>query len=120
LSCGCQRKLLSGDKIRTHGMSKTKFYKRWRSMFDRCSPLYICSKDYVGISVCKSWSKFEEFKKDMHVSYLKHREKFGERQTTLDRINVYGNYEANNCRWATFRQQVLNRKKTAFYTNEIS
>lgn len=111
VSCGCKRSGIVSTKVSTHAMSKTKFYKRWRSMFDRCSPKYICAKDYVGVRICKRWSKFKNFKEDMYESYLRHREEFGERQTTLDRKNPYGNYEPKNCRWATFSEQSKNIKK---------
>jgi len=110
-SCGCQRGKLVSEKNTDHGLSKTKFYKRWRSMFDRCSPKYICAKDYVGIKVCKGWSKFTSFYKDMHESYLVHKSLHGERQTTLDRINPYKGYSKKNCRWATFSEQTKNTKK---------
>lgn len=92
-------------------MGSTKFYKRWRSMFDRTSPKYICAKNYVGIKVCKRWAKFEVFKKDMYKSYELHKELHGERQTTLDRIDPFKNYSPSNCRWATFSEQNRNTKK---------
>lgn len=80
-------------------------------MFDRIAEKYICAKDYKGIKVCKRWSKFEKFKRDMWQSYSEHKEKYGERQTTLDRINPFKGYSPKNCRWATFSEQVKNRKK---------
>jgi len=110
-SCGCKRSELVSNKNTKHAMTGTKFYKRWRSMFDRLSPKYICAKDYVGIKICPSWYKFENFLKDMFALYEAHKEKYGERQTTLDRINPFGNYEPENCRWATFSEQNRNTKK---------
>lgn len=80
-------------------------------MFDRCSPKYICAKDYVGIKVCKRWSNFKNFYKDMYESYSQHKELNGERQTTLDRVNPFKGYSKKNCRWATFSQQSETTKK---------
>lgn len=110
-SCGCKRAKLVSEKNSTHSMSKTKFYKRWRSMFDRCSPKYICAKDYVGISVCKRWQDFNVFKTDMYDKYLAHKKIHGERQTTLDRINPFKDYSPENCRWATFSEQSQTTKR---------
>lgn len=111
LSCGCKRGLLVGSKVKSHGMSKSKFYKRWRSMFDRTLPSYICSESYQGIVVDNHWKKFESFLKDMYDSYIIHRSLHGERKTTLDRINVLGNYCKKNCRWATPSEQASNQKR---------
>lgn len=80
-------------------------------MFDRIAEKYICAKDYKGIKVCERWNKFDNFHKDMWVAYLHHKEKWGERQTTLDRINPFKGYSKENCRWATFSVQSNNRKK---------
>jgi hypothetical protein len=55
-----------------------------------------------GITVCDEWHSFSNFLADM-----------GERPEgqTLDRINVEGNYEPSNCRWATAEEQVLNKRQ---------
>jgi hypothetical protein len=94
-SCSCKTK-------HTHGMSRTPIYKIWDGVKGRCTnsnnKRY---KDYGGrgISICDRWLIFENFYADM-----------GERPEglSIDRIDVNGNYEPNNCRWATDRVQYDN------------
>lgn len=105
-SCGC----LSLDSMRrrmtVHGHYKSPEYRTWRGMIERCSnPNAIGYKHYGGrgIEVCDRWRKFENFLADM-----------GERpaDTSIDRIDVNGNYEPVNCRWATRSQQSRNKRPT--------
>lgn len=53
-----------------------------------------------GIRVCERWHDMNNFLEDM-----------GERPDgmTLDRVDVEGNYEPGNCRWATTKEQNSNR-----------
>ena len=108
-SCGCLQKDRPNGLI--HGMCGTHFYKKWVRMKDRClnkkSKLY---KQYVsrGITVCDKWLDFIGFKGDMYQSYLEHVREYEERDTTFDRIDVNGNYEKSNCRWATWKQARYN------------
>ena len=117
-SCGCLAKELkpaliygmSGMKI--HGMSGTRFYNIFVAMKQRCDNEK--SSEYNnyggrGITVCDRWKSFENFKEDMYESYIKHVEEFGEKNTTLDRVGVDGNYHKDNCRWATYKEQMNNK-----------
>lgn len=85
-----------------------RLYSPWRSMIKRC--YHPGRKDYKwyggrGITVCVSWHDFWTFVKDMDDSFLP--------GLTLDRIDVNGNYEPSNCRWATWDQQLHNQRKAS-------
>lgn len=108
-SCGCLRK----ETMTKHGMYKTRFYKAWDNMRKRCESPSSVNYEYYGgrgITVCAEWKEFENFKTDMYESYLAHVEKHGEKNTTLDRVDVNGNYEASNTAWATMQEQSVNKR----------
>lgn len=112
ISCGClinrpYRNYGSFGKHENHGMSGTKVYRTWVRINQRCTMEYDISwKHYGGrgITVCERWkNSFLNFFNDMgHPPSLKH---------SIDRIDVNGNYEPNNCRWATAKQQSNNKRK---------
>lgn len=115
-SCGClQREYLYSSKRgqRTHGKTKTRLYTVWRGMKQRC--LDPNSDNYYryggrGITICEEWkndfSAFEKWALDNGYDAMAPRG-----QCTLDRINNDGNYEPNNCRWATAQVQYYNRNR---------
>lgn len=110
-SCGCHASGVSkAIASSTHGMSKTPTYTTWYGMLARCrNPNVTHFAEYGGrgISVCERWVKFENFLADM-----------GERpkNSTLDRVDVNGDYEPSNCRWASKAQQSRNKRTNRFYT----
>jgi len=118
-SCGyCNR--VSGKKNKRHGETiggkPTAEYRTWCSMRSRCRNPKTPGYAYYGgrgISVCERWNgSFENFLEDM-----------GRRPTSehsIDRINVNGNYEPVNCRWATKSEQTKNRRAASaqFLTDE--
>jgi hypothetical protein len=90
--------------LTTHGQSYSLTYRVWDSMVRRCNNItHHAYKSYGGrgIKVCEEWLKFENFWKDM-----------GEKPKGLqiDRINNDGNYEPNNCRWVTPKENMNNRR----------
>ena len=95
-----------------HGMRRTRLYSIWCGIKNRC--FCVTSKDYhnygaKGISVDEKWFRFTNFMRDMLDSYNDHVEKFGEINTTIDRIDFKGNYSKDNCRWATKKEQSINK-----------
>ena len=111
-SCGC----LVIDNLTSHGMSNTRIYHIWDSIKQRCTNSN--SKNYSryggrGIKLCDQWLSFEGFYKDNGESYNKHVEEFGEKNTSIDRIDPNGNYEPGNVRWATNKEQSRNRTNTS-------
>ena len=63
-----------------------------------------------GINVCYEWLNFENFYKDVHESYLEHVSQYGEKNTSIDRINPNHGYSLDNCRWATPDIQSKNQR----------
>lgn len=107
-SCGClQKSNRLKPKYKIHGMCKTSTYKSWASMHYRCKANVKIYYKGKGISVCERWNDFANFLSDM-----------GERPKghTLDRINLNGNYEPSNCRWATAKTQCRNRSNNNLLT----
>lgn len=104
-SCGCLMKELASDRFKTHSMSKHPAYRAWIGMKSRCfDSSKEGFKDYGGrgITIAQEWQDFDVFWKDMGPTWSK--------GLTIDRVDVDGNYEASNCRWATPKQQANNRR----------
>lgn len=113
VSCGCFSR--EHPHHLTHGISHTRLDKCYKSMISRCyretDDAYI---DYGarGIAVCEEWrsDRTKFFAWALENGYEEH--------LTLDRIDVNGNYEPDNCRWATHREQCNNKRNNVIIEYE--
>lgn len=109
-SCGCARVETLVSMLTTHGMRQHPLYSTWADMRKRCLNVKHKSyKDYGGrgIIICSRWDNFENFVVDMVA-----RPFVG---ATLERRDTNGNYEPDNCEWATPTQQVNNQRASLRY-----
>lgn len=106
-SCGCLNHI---PRNKTHGLSRSLIYKTWIKIKSRCHS--ITDKGYKnyggrGIKVCERWfNSFENFLLDM-----------GQKPSPLysiERLNNNGDYEPNNCIWATQKVQARNKRNSRF------
>lgn len=113
-NCGCidKKRLLSCSlSMKKHGMTNTRIFSVWGNMLDRCNNPR--NNEYYlyggrGISVCNEWrNDFKSF----YGWAMDNGYKTG---LSIDRIDVNGNYEPSNCRWATIKEQIRNRRNTRF------
>jgi hypothetical protein len=112
-SCGClaiESAIIAGKNSKTHGLRNHPLYSIWSNMKNRCyNPACKDYKNYSnsGITVCNRWlDSFENFYEDMKDSYVV--------GLTLDRKDNSLGYYKENCRWATAKEQAINRKTTHY------
>jgi len=110
-SCGCLKREMTIARNIKHQQTHTRLYEIWKNMNKRCKNTSDKSyKNYGGrgISVCTEWCKnfVPFFNWAMANGYSD--------KLTIERINVNGNYEPTNCKWATKLEQANNTRNNRF------
>jgi hypothetical protein len=99
-SCGC----LIVELMTTHGMTRSRPYRIWQAMKTRCgNPNAINYAGYggSGITYDPRWVDFAVFWSDMKEGYND--------SLTIERIDNSKGYSKENCIWADYRTQNLNK-----------
>lgn len=107
-SCGCVPYGHTRSRNKTKGVSNTRLYKIWFGMKTRCKS----AKNYAGkgIKVCEKWrNDFNAFSEWAFDNGYRD-------DLTIDRIDVNGDYEPDNCRWITNYEQQSNKSNNVFIT----
>ena len=89
---------------------KASWYGSYKSMIERYYRKEAHNYPFYGgrgIVVCEEWKNIEKFENWVNISGCK-------KGLSLDRIDVNGNYEPDNCRWATPEEQANNRRNTLY------
>lgn len=107
---------MQGNKFaQKHGLSKTRLYKIWHSMYCRC--YYKSTNQYKhyggkGIKVCDEWKHMDGF-----INFYNWAINNGyDEELTLDRIDNEKDYTPKNCRWVTPKFQSNHKTNNVFHT----
>lgn len=106
-------KKLTGMNIKEFRDKYPKFYRTWNGMEQRINnPKNHRYSDYGGRGLKTDYNSFTKFTEDMFESYLEHIKMYGEKNTSIERIDNNLGYLENNIKWATWEEQYNNRRTT--------
>ena len=108
-SCGCVRKRINSQLLKTHGLSKTPTHRMWLRMKSRCCSKINPGYNYYGgrgITVCREW--LDDFM--VFHNYVISLPNAMESGYSIDRIDNDGNYKPGNIRWADKHTQTANKR----------
>lgn len=115
-SCGCLARELISERNTKHGLSVTRLRGTWRNMISRCeNPDNSSYPNYGGrgIKVCDEWHDLACFAAwAKSVGYI---EGAPRKEQTIDRIDVNGNYEPDNCRISNMTEQCRNKRNNRLF-----
>jgi hypothetical protein len=118
VSCGCYKDEQTGIRSsiinKTHGLSGEPEYYVYNSMIQRCTnPNHNSYMNYGGrgITVCERWSLSNG---EGFVNFYNDMGKRPSNNHTLERKDVNENYSLNNCHWAEWDEQGINKTCSIF------
>ena len=112
-SCGCLRKEITVKRLTKHGLNNIRLYDIWSGIKQRC---YNSKRKGFGIYGGRGIIMCDEWENNFMSFYDWAMANGYADNLSIDRIDVNGNYCPENCRWATFKEQMNNMRTNRFLT----
>lgn len=124
ISCGCIKTKRTIARNKKHGLynDNKRLFDVWNNMIQRCENSKNNSFENYGkrgIKVCREWHDLKTFIDWAKSSGYEERDKNNRSNVlSIERINVNGNYEPNNCKWIPVREQAWNKRNSKMCRKE--